>query len=818
MASNLTPSQLSIKIVNTDNTELEFLGKWGDTWVIPPEGNILPNQTETYTLNGNSTANILLHIFIGPSAGIWYRAIDAISKDEMGFVNMSFRYSREYGVSAEGSHNVENRFISSGLQKYSKSSNPPCIEYQIGKGNKACWDSEDWDDGSTKCGQTEFYYARAWVRIHNAKNLDLTFDRYWNDYGNSAINWYWEPSSKDVPDRGNTRTVILKDNDRAGLTFWANCTGGIKFINLSFTCPKLVSNAAEGCRNDDRFISPGLQTYGKKDGPPVYFRYELGTPNYASWGSGTSTGSIVCPQTLYKPPFTYDRVFVMLGRVGAGKTSLSNLLLGAKNFLVKEYKCPHSVTTCLQSGHTVLPRDTVRRMNVPTDVKVKFKVTDQPGMGDVRYTIEEHSENLIECLRNLNVKTFPTFIIVINPELDRVSEDRFLVLTQLSELLMNSSYNLFSNAVVVFTHADKIGYDINDKEKLMQIKANGWHELPGLLEIVNDRYMFVNTRNTSSENRDLILGKLFLLSKPTLHIRFHGNNDFPSQFLKQKLAIPGDKLLEEPLYKLNLLFHPDLNVSHIDELREQGILLEKAIESMVALGEGVSAMVVLINLQGLFSSEMQSLILDLPNCYISEDERADQRVIQDWWKYVFIVFKVYDETTALQEIEESLKHNPAIKDLVNKAGNKWTWISQNTPMSVCRERLIETCLSVRKDHGGKVFIKDTVVRELRANMEKAKKYEGNSTITLFNQEFRDKLAKGAIQNDTIGSRDSIVMKLGSVPLGSKISVSSMRLILRGTLLSKRDIQRFSDKYTDPHEKVSIKEVLCFLANESPPNP
>ena len=42
----------------------------------------------------------------------------------------------------------------------------------------------------------------------------------------------------------------------------------------------------------------------------------------------------------------------MLGRV-----SLSNLLLGAKNFLVKEFKCPHSVTTSLQLGHTVLPRD-----------------------------------------------------------------------------------------------------------------------------------------------------------------------------------------------------------------------------------------------------------------------------------------------------------------------------------------------------------------------------------------------------------------------------------------------------------------------------
>ena len=66
-------------------------------------------------------------------------------------------------------------------------------------------------------------------------------------------------------------------------------------------------------------------------GPPVYFRYELGTHNLASWSSGTSTGNIVCYQTRYsnrrilsEQPLASDRVFVMLGRVGAGKTSLAN--------------------------------------------------------------------------------------------------------------------------------------------------------------------------------------------------------------------------------------------------------------------------------------------------------------------------------------------------------------------------------------------------------------------------------------------------------------------------------------------------------------
>ena len=109
-----------------------------------------------------------------------------------------------------------------------------------------------------------------------------------------------------------------------------------------------------------------------------------------------------------------------------------------------------------------------------------------------------------------------------------------------------------------------------------------------------------------------------------------------------------------------------------------------------------------------------------------------------------------------------------------------------------------------------------MIRELKASIEKARSYEGNTDVVLFNPEFCEKLAKGAIR--ILGPSDSIVMKLGSTPLENKISVSSMRMILRGTMLSEQDIQRFSVKYRNPHEKVSIKEVLYFLAKEPPPNP
>ena len=107
----------------------------------------------------------------------------------------------------------------------------------------------------TKCAETTFYYGRTWVRIRNATGLDQRFDRYWNDNSYGARNLYWEPSSKDVPNHGNTRTVELRDFNRAALTFSVNGADGIKFINLSFTCPLLFSNKAEGCGDDDRFIS-----------------------------------------------------------------------------------------------------------------------------------------------------------------------------------------------------------------------------------------------------------------------------------------------------------------------------------------------------------------------------------------------------------------------------------------------------------------------------------------------------------------------------------------------------------------------------------
>ena len=814
MASYLAKRGVNIKIINKDDTELELLGEWGGTWIVPPKGNIQPNQTATYTFDG---------VYVGRAGGIWYRAIDATSKDEIGFVNMSFGLNSPGYFSAEGTHTVRNRFFSSGLQNYSEPSDPPnTITYKIGEDNQAHWYSGSSYSDSIKCDETTFYSGRVWVKMHNATKLDLTFVRYWSDNGKGAINWYWEPSSKDVPDQGNTRTVILKNDFRAGLTFSVDGVDGIKFTNLSFISSNLATNSAEGCGDGGRFISPGLQKY-EKHGTPLYLQYELGTPNVDNWGLQTWIyGETICLQTKFNnndQSSPYDRVFVMIGRAGAGKTSLTNLFLTKEErFYVNENTCPHSVTTAVQSRHVVLPRDTVREMKLPEDSKIRIKVTDQPGMGDTRFTIKEHSDNLIKCLSDLNVRTLPTFLIIINLEANRVSEDRFLVLTQLSELLIKSSYSLFSNAIVVFTHADTIDCEDNC-EKLMQIKPEGWQELPDLLKAVNDRYIFVNAKDTSAVNRNQILKKLFELSKPTLHIRFHGNIDFPSTFLKQKLNIPGDVLLEEPLYKLNLQFHPDLNVLHFDELRERNdnldMQIERAIESMLALGEGVSAMVVLISLVDLFSTEMQSLILDLPNCYISEEESASQRD-KDWWKYVFIVFKVHDEVTAVKEIKSSLEHNPAIKSLANKAGNKCTWISQDTPANICRDRLIETCLNVRKDNGGKVFIHDTVIKELKASIVEAKKYEGDSKVVLFSPEFHEKLAKGAIQ--IFGSKDSIVMKLGILPLEKKISVSTIQLVLRGTRLSKQDIQRFRAKYSNPNEKVSIKEVLYFLANEPPPNP
>ena len=502
-----------------------------------------------------------------------------------------------------------------------------------------------------------------------------------------------------------------------------------------------------------------------------------------------------------------DRVFILIGKFKGGKSTLGNLLLGIKQFEVSDSKTCDSTTQSVQSSEVTLSPGEVWGINKSLNIKV----IDQPGMDDGNIKPTTHCDNLVKCMSDLNVKTFPTFLLVIDLKSDRFLDDDCLLLTKLSFLLTQASYSLFSHTVVVFTHADRFCDDISNRDMLMQIvtakcQKKGWGGLTEILEEVDQRCIFVNGTKDSPRNRKSFLKDLFELSKSILQIRFHGNDYFTSEYLKQKLGIRNDRIVEEKLYNLDYQFHPNINLFRKNEVRSLNMneQIKRALQSMVALGECISSMVVLINLLAPISKQVKELINELPTHYTSESYLGFALNHPKWWNYVFIVFKVSDDFNGEAFVEGNLALNPILKTLAGKANNRWTWIARDTSEEECRDRITESCLRVRKEIGGKVFINNTVLREVKEMMTEIddKVY---TRVAIRSSSFRQNTAWGAINYTFVANFWGIIPR-------HRISVGSMRLILRSTMLREEDWKRFREEYKDPKAKVSFEEVFQFLTH------
>tara|TARA_R110001599_G_scaffold57665_2_gene158887 strand:+ start:1409 stop:3829 length:2421 start_codon:yes stop_codon:yes gene_type:complete len=242
---------------------------WGGPYGVAPPQTIGPNQSRVaFSLNDNDRA------------GVVYLATDS-NGNEMGYVTMSYTCPELSDNSAEGSSDMAGFFISAGLQVYSQSGTPANFIYNVGEPNKACWSSGSSDNGEKSCDQTTLEtWARVIVGVQNPTAGDLNYKSTWQ----SGL-WVKQPES--VPS-GGTRISLLNDNDRAGIYY---SLGKNIPIHLSFTCPKLSGNSAEG--------SPlaGLQHY-PEHGTPALFTYIIGEVNSACWSSGSSNDeAIECDQT-----------------------------------------------------------------------------------------------------------------------------------------------------------------------------------------------------------------------------------------------------------------------------------------------------------------------------------------------------------------------------------------------------------------------------------------------------------------------------------------------------------------------------------------
>ena len=117
--------------------------------------------------------------------------------------------------------------------------------------------------------------------------------------------------------------------------------------------------------------------------------------------------------------------------------------------------------------------------------------------------------------------------------------------------------------------------------------------------------------------------------------------------------------MEEELYKLDYQFQPDLNLFWRDEVRDLDFSqqIRRALLAMIALGEGVSSVAILVSLLKSLSKEMEGLIYDLPNCYFDEEDPLFENQKTKWWKHVFFVFEVPNEAGGRECVADNLSRN-----------------------------------------------------------------------------------------------------------------------------------------------------------------
>ncbi|MEQ9308673.1 MAG: hypothetical protein RLN90_04410 [Balneolaceae bacterium] len=268
-----TWTRVITSVNNVSAFDLDYVHSWGNTDSYLKSPISIPSGRKIiFMMNDNDRF------------GTYYRAKDN-TKREIGYVTMSMTNPKLTSNSAEGSSETENIFLDAGLQKYDDQS-PACFVYKIGTSNLACWDSGTRNNGIIECDETKLD-GRVKIIIINENSYDLKFEKKWDESGDNDA-WFFNPFG-DILSNSH-KTLILSTNDRAGVHY----TAANMPFNLSFTCPKLTGNAAEG--------SPmsGLQTYDSSSFPAI-FTYKIGNPNLACWDSGSkNNGKIECEQTKAK--------------------------------------------------------------------------------------------------------------------------------------------------------------------------------------------------------------------------------------------------------------------------------------------------------------------------------------------------------------------------------------------------------------------------------------------------------------------------------------------------------------------------------------
>lgn len=427
------------------------------------------------------------------------------------------------------------------------------------------------------------------------------------------------------------------------------------------------------------------------------------------------------------PPATkirdFDRSFILFGKASSGKSTLGNLILWDPKFKVHKGPEAFGLTKEVQSGDTEIDPRIVYGKDCGIVDKLKIQVLDQPGCNDSDFIQENYCKFLIECIAESKGEMCTNFLILIKfkKKAGYLSPEEFLTILNIAEILSSNNYSFFSNAVLVFTHADIIDPNLNEDELEQElreiIRGENFAYIKELINLVDGRYIFINGANRTEQNRYAILEKLVQLTRPNLKVYINGYHGFPGNEFKTLFKQdPSVSSFESNLlkYDVEYQFNPDLNLFRKHDKLDIGKEISQALDRLSGIGKGVSVMILLVSLEETFNKEVYNLILNLPETYGLGDKFK-----QDFWDYACILFKGPYDTDEF--VKQNIDAIPLLKEFVEKVKRRYSSVSEQTSIEECSMRILGLVRKVKLDTEGKTYIDQTVLAEMNNTIKDSMK-------------------------------------------------------------------------------------------------
>ena len=326
-------------------------------------------------------------------------------------------------------------------------------------------------------------------------------------------------------------------------------------------------------------------------------------------------------------------------------------------------------------------------------------------------------DTVLDIVKQTTETCFVVVVVDINKSVEFMNE--LVSLKGLSDYLSDYSYSLFGNCILVFTHTDELSSEIN-RDRMVQ------QEFEEILSLVAQKHIFLNCTDRSGNNRDRVLEGIVRLSRPTLRIVCYGNNAF-----KNESFLPGLFEISENVY---LCRAPDLDLFHQFEHVTSPELLS-VVGDAEHIGKGVSVFIVLISLSEIFSQSMVDLIKRIPS-FLGLEARNEKY----FWKRALIVFDAEGRDNPDRAIQESIHGNSGIRNIIETAGNRYTYVTLSMDESL--PRLLTKCHEIKQANNHTEFIggRDVNARALRTNVTLRQARNGRwSWVINFIQSIRNKL-------------------------------------------------------------------------------